>query len=217
MVCRDAPAGGFLYLALTDAKFTEAILPFDMEFLYAAALNLLMASAIFPDLADSQPYTLTDVHSILDETIRKGNRVAEARKAELRFLEHAFREFTLRAKQQEVQIMSWSDAVEGMRGDADPNVSHEPGTQQPATVAVHDGPRTQEPSMDRGAALLDAITGGPGGLTPTTPNQLQLSEQVEFLDNIGISSDDFLSIVDRMDHQDYRGAGINHTEYCFLS
>lgn len=151
-----------------------------------------MASAIFPDMADSQPYNQSHVNMILDEIIHTGNRVAESRKAELNFLRLAFQEFSMRIQQQDLQTLSWTDTLLDSRG--------EPGLM----------PRQEQQCQT--PQVISQVTGTSVGLLPAMAPQmvqdyLQPPETVEFLENIGISSGEFLNIVDQMGSQDYNMFG----------
>lgn len=170
-------------------KTTEAFLPFDLEFLYAAALHLLMASAVFPGMANSQPYNLRDAHLIFDELVRKGNQVAEARESQLIFLEIAFEEFATRAKQQGLQTPCWSGALEDAWTDA-ATIVVDPG--QP-----HEGHQDQHAVQEGGGGVdFPVDVADPDGMPLMVGENPPLPENAQFLDNIGISADDFLNIVD---------------------
>jgi proline utilization trans-activator len=162
-----------------------------------------MAGAIFPDMGDSQPFNQRDAHILIDDLVQKGNRVAEARKAELVFLETAFQEFTRRVQQQGLQTMSWSDAVEDSRMDI--NDGTEPTT-HPHQMA--DGSAMSQPMSGTEGAMPASLTDSDGvpqmGLS-TVP---QTPADAAFLDNIGISADDFLNIVDQMASEDFDAFGL---------
>ena len=137
-----------------------------------------MANTLFPRVADGQTYS-QETHSILDEMICKGNRVAEARKAELTHLESLFRELAEREQRRGLQTLTLF-SPENAHTMPENNLSEE----QQAVASGADS-EMNAPSMARDP--------------PSSPGiNLQTSSNVEFLDNIGISSYEFLSIVDQI-------------------
>lgn len=174
---------------------------FDLEFLYGAALHLLIASAVFPGIASSQPCNFRDSHLIFDELVRKGNRVAEARVSQLIFLETAFEEFATRAKQQGLQMPCWSGAPVDTWTDvaaiiADPAQEHQRHTERQSQHAMQDV--SGDMSFPADVANFD-------GMPLSIGEDSQLSDNAQFLDNIGISADDFLDIVDSIGGMEYDG------------
>jgi proline utilization trans-activator len=161
---------------------SEVFLPFDLEFTYAAALHLIMANAIFPGVAYDQGYTQQAL-DILDEMIKSGNKVAEVRKAELVHLEGLCQELVNESEQRGHQMLTLG-ALE---------TSDQVETQDSLTgvdpILVPD---------------LGAVTVAPVGEIQSTPSSFdpQMTNSFEFLDNIGISSSEFLSIADQLGHQD---------------
>ncbi|KAJ5702043.1 hypothetical protein N7488_009591 [Penicillium malachiteum] len=75
----------------------EVFLLYNLEFTYAAAIHLAMASALFPEALDGQAFA-EEAHSILDQMISNGNKVAQMRKEELIHVERLFFEVATRAK-----------------------------------------------------------------------------------------------------------------------
>ncbi|KAK2761328.1 hypothetical protein FQN54_001850 [Arachnomyces sp. PD_36] len=160
----------------------EVFLPFDLEFTYAAAIHLTMANALFPRVPESQTSS-QDAHSILDEMIRKGNRLAEVRKKELAHLESLFQELQDRIERRGLQTLTLSTSPAQADGGTANDVSEDPqgGEFPPEHEAIA--------SLD--PALSSVLPQG-----PSNP---------ELLDNIGISSYEFLSIVNQIGNQDYHG------------
>ena len=74
---------------------SETFLPFDLEFTYGAALALIMAHFLFPDIVPDEAF-LGETHSILDEMTSKGNRLAQVRQQELQRLDALFKELKRR-------------------------------------------------------------------------------------------------------------------------
>ena len=157
-------------------------MPFDLEFTYGAAIHLALANALFPQLEDCPTFNQL-AHSILDEMVSKGNRVAEMRKAELTHLQTLFDELASRAEWRALQTLALSA----------PAIA-EPPVQD--TICV-DG---------QGGAYLSPAE--PPEMP--TPVDIQASsahlhlgmENNDFLGNVGISSYEFLSIVDQMGDPD---------------
>lgn len=189
-----------------DKEATEAFLPFDLEFLRASAIHLLMAGAIFPHMTDDQPYNQRHVHLILDEMIHRGNKVAEARKAELCFLELAFQELSMRLKQQDLQTLSWFDAAGETRMDAETMGGREERPQRRQSAYQQQQNQQYGPGPDVG--IPSAITDPTDISSSIDRDEVQPLESVGFLDNIGISSDEFFDIVDQMGNQDYSVFGV---------
>ncbi|GAB1196694.1 hypothetical protein APSETT444_005969 [Aspergillus pseudonomiae] len=153
----------------------ETFLPFDLEFTYAAALHLTMANTLYPPGTNDDTYSKS-AHSILDEMILCGNKVAEVRKDELRCIEGLFQEFAKRVQQEGLQVLTLSGRGLVEAGP-DENPSQECRGQTPAT---------EPPTFTESSAQSPSV------------NQ-SLTASVDPLDNvIGISSYEFLSIVDQI-------------------
>ncbi|KAF4856327.1 hypothetical protein CGCSCA4_v000750 [Colletotrichum siamense] len=155
----------------------EVFLPFDLEYAYGAAIHLTIANALFPSTtAIDGPTHGREAHAILDDMIHKGNSVAEVRKAELTHLEFLFNEFAMRVNQPDVQPSR--PLVRSLQLRPFPSIWES---------------STAEPDL---ASMTTLSEPQPLGCAPETPSN------AEFLDSIGISSDDFLSIVEQMGSHD---------------
>lgn len=159
---------------------SETFLPFDLELTYAAALQLTMANTLFPPDTESQSYGQL-AHSILDEMIQSGNRVADARKRELTRIEGLFQELTRRVEQEGLRILTLAD--QGLTDIATLNLPDE--SQSGGVVSV------AEPAMAFQSSARDYRP--PSAASTVPPN-------IDFLDSIGISSNEFLSIVDQINY-----------------
>ncbi|KAL4894954.1 fungal-specific transcription factor domain-containing protein [Aspergillus ambiguus] len=161
----------------------EIFLPFELEFTYAAALHLTMANALFPPVADDQTYSKT-AHWILDEMIRGGNKVAEARKAELRCIEGLFEEFAQRVQQGGLRVLTLSG----------------PGNADVETVAVvenQNGESLAQPQPPVAQPRVSAQLSLRGSQSPSA--DADTSVNIDSLDDVtGISSYEFLSIVNQI-------------------
>lgn len=140
-----------------------------------------MANALFPHLDDCHTY-YQRAHSILDEMVSKGNKVAEMRKLELVHLETLFGELSRRVECSGLQALGLTTPPD----EAQPRDGCEEGA----------GGLEGQGTPEVGAALL-------------TPGDTELGSELregvisnEFLDDLGISSYDFLSIVDQMGEPD---------------
>ena len=135
-----------------------------------------MANTLFPQSSDSETYTQL-AHSILEEMTYKGSRLADARKAELAHLEILFQELATRIERRGLQTLTLF-SPDQYEGEADERTSAQPVV----TLA------------DQGTILLPVPVdaGSTQQVLPQTPRDM------EFLDNIGISSYDFLSLVNQM-------------------
>ncbi|KAE8138985.1 Zn(II)2Cys6 transcription factor [Aspergillus pseudotamarii] len=166
---------------LTDEdSLLEVFLPFDLEFTYAAAIHLAMANTLFPHVAEGQTYS-EEVHAILDEMIYKGNKLAAVRKGELAHLETLFKELATRIERRGLQTLTLSSPTENeqpMSGNGECQV----GGSTVQTESI-DLPLVEDPSV--------------------SPDVLQhTASDIEFLDNIGISSYEFLTIVNQIGNSD---------------
>ena len=165
-----------------------------MEFLYAASLHLLMASAAFPGMVNSQPYNLRDSHLLFDELVHKGNRVAEARQSQLIFLEIALDEFAMKAKQQGLQAPCLSGAAdEAWSGAA--TIVVDPGQEDRQSPEANEGQQMGEQGQGAVAAFSVDVAD-----TSEMPVLVEENPPVpvnaQFLDGSGISADEFLGIAD---------------------
>lgn len=144
-----------------------------------------MASTLFPGVADDQGYA-QQAHAILDEMISKGNKIAEVRRTELVHLENLCQELAVRSEQRGLQTLTLA-GPEGSEADTDNNMTGR-AEQEPATLAPDSG--MVPPLMSEHP---------PSSLPDLDP---QMSNNLELLDDIGISSGEFFSIVDQMGNQD---------------
>lgn len=134
----------------------------------------MMANTLFPHASDGQSYS-RETHLILDEMIYKGNRLAGTRKEELAHLEGLFRELEARIERRGLQTLTLSSPEQNI---------HETGGEQ------HGGEVTL--AADQETVPLSEPGDCSQSIIPQTPRDL------EVLDNIGISSYDFLSLVNQM-------------------
>ncbi|KAM0817413.1 putative Zn(II)2Cys6 transcription factor [Seiridium cardinale] len=194
----------------------SAFLIFNLEFLFGAAIHLTMANAIFPDFAESQPFHDRDAaHLLFDEMVNKGNKVAKARKAHLGHLELLFDELARKVQQQGLQPPALFGPCRDLRVETGgPDYEN----QQQASIP-HIRPQQQEIQLriERGLAIGDesasrTTVAGPSMMpspiatahtVSTFPDRLQSPGNIGFLDNIGISSDDFFNIVDQMVYPEF--------------
>lgn len=148
-----------------------------MEVTYGAALHLMMANSLFPDATDKHSYS-EEAHGILDEMIFKGNRLAAARKTELAHLEGLFGELTLRVERYGLQTLSLT-TPEHLQNEIESVVPH-----IQAFPSVD--PNSDFHSSDISGCLDPSLSlAHPGG-------------GVELLDDMGISSYEFLSIIEQI-------------------
>ncbi len=180
---------------LLQANSAELFLPFDLEFTYGAAVYLAMANTLFPATDESTLHSQA-AHAILDEMISKGNKVASMRKKELDHLQSLFSELSKRAEDSGFQTLTLATPELAEYG---PQTLAQYQSQPQPSDAQHlqdkfGTPFASYPDPNLHiAASRDARSPQP---FPTEP----LNH--EFLDNIGISSYEFLSIVEQMGNQD---------------
>lgn len=142
-----------------------------------------MATTLFPRISDGKSY-LQSAHTILDEMIRKGNRVVEARKQELEYVEGLFNTLARRVEWKDLQTLT-------LPVDAPPVARPpplDPQLNQEITVFMSDDGGT--------------VSGMSSADTGDHPLPLHDPQPAEYLDNIGISSDEFFSIVDEIGNQE---------------
>lgn len=152
-------------------------LPFELEFAFGAAIHLVMARTLFPHVTDSEACS-NYAHSILDEMISKGNKLAEVRKSELAHIELLFQELSTQMKRHGLQALTLSS----------------PEQIDAACQAQQDMPS----AANTQSALVPADENSQCPASPLA----QEARNLDLLDNIGISSYDFFSIVDQMENQD---------------
>ncbi|KAK1676008.1 hypothetical protein BDP55DRAFT_693686 [Colletotrichum godetiae] len=161
-----------------DDSFLEVFLPFELEYAYGAAIHLTMATALFPAAVGAdEPARMQQTHTILDDMVSKGNLVAEVRKAELAHLETLFREFTRRVREQDFE----GNVPTGLNEDITDPITTQALVNEPDLVST---------------TTLSEMQPLTSVFSDNTP------DNTEFLETIGISSDDFLSIVEQMGNED---------------
>lgn len=131
-----------------------------------------MAHTLFPHADPSQTYN-HDAHLILDEMIAKGNRLAAVRKSELSHLEMLFGELAARIERRGLQTLTLSSLDNEIVDSSTEQQQQQLTTSTPGDEPI---PFTVPTESD----------------LPQTPRDL------EILDSIGISSDEFFSIVNQM-------------------
>lgn len=173
--------------SLTDISCTlqlETFLPFDLEFTFSAALHLTIAHALFQFDATERHHTGT-AYQIFEQLVSCGNRVAQVRRAELMHMQFLFREFSSRIEQQGMQSLTLGNVPEsqgssGMAsiGDGEMELSH-------ADSAKLERPTVSEEDTESFEMIQDP-----------------LMQSIDCLEAIGISSNEFLAIVDQISTQD---------------
>ncbi|KAJ5334559.1 hypothetical protein N7452_006962 [Penicillium brevicompactum] len=152
----------------------EVFLLYNLEFTYAAAIHLAMASALFPEALDGQA-SVIDAHSILDQMINNGNKIAQVRKDELVYIESLFLEVATRAETNGMQPLTLSHTTqEGGRSSRDVRAEVE-AEKDPHGNSVND-------------MALDDVSGFG---YPHSSYAADPIPSAELLDNIGISSVEF--------------------------
>ncbi|KAL4969847.1 uncharacterized protein BDV14DRAFT_195379 [Aspergillus stella-maris] len=182
-----------------ENSLQEVFLPFDMEFTYAAAMHVMMAGALFPNVMEAQEFNyVRTAYGILDTMISRGNRLADARKGELVQLEVLFRELAGRIERRGMETLvlppapALSDATvpeQFLRLGIENHIGDD-ATAGPASSLPVPGADTI-PDLTTGSS----ITGDPG-----SPSALAQAPNLDFLDSIGISSYEFFSLVDQIGH-----------------
>ncbi|PYI07533.1 hypothetical protein BO78DRAFT_443093, partial [Aspergillus sclerotiicarbonarius CBS 121057] len=166
-----------LHVLSDENIFLEVFLPFDLEFTYAAALHLTMGNTLFPPDTATQSYSPL-AHQILDEMISRGNKVARLRKSELTRLEGLFQVLAERVKQEGLQTLTL------------------PGTADPENDFL--GER-------REITLTAGQDATPKGIGPFSTPDTHISNDMDILESIGISSYEFWSILGQIADADVAG------------
>jgi proline utilization trans-activator len=136
-----------------------------------------MASALFPDVVNFNDCH-DMAHQILDDLVYRGNRVAQARRSELCHLEDLCSELISRGQQRGLQTLHLLvPDLQGIGPDGNVHREHQ-------GLASTDN--EAQPLSRRVDASHSLHTGFP------------MTSDTEFLDDFGISSEDFLSIVQQI-------------------
>jgi hypothetical protein len=147
-----------------------------------------MAKTLFAHAIEGEEYG-EKAHLILDEMISKGNRLAASRKTELTHLEGLFHELAVRIKHYGLQelFLTTPDHVEP-EANIPHHHHHQPENQPPPQL------HSMNHSEESAAHLHTPDTYDISGYhhPPRMPNG------VELLDDIGISSHEFLSIIEQI-------------------
>ncbi|CAG8060872.1 unnamed protein product [Penicillium salamii] len=160
----------------------EVFLLYNLEFTYAAAIHLAMANALFPEALNGQA-SVNEAHAILDQMIANGNKIAMVRKDELAYVENLFLEVAARAESNGLQPLSLSTAVD-----------EESGPAHNIRSAIEGEKIMNQKSVDE---LLSGDLLHPE--YPPSPCTADFPmPSTELLDDIGISSAEFLAIVDQI-------------------
>lgn len=162
-----------------------------MEVTYGAALHLMMTNTLFPHATDGQWYS-EQAHSVFDEMIFKGNKLAAARKTELAHLEGLFQELAVRIERYGLQTLALTTPQDTDDGT---DLSNTPTHQlQDPVVDIHGHAHVHPPSLHPDPAAMHE----PALPDPATLPSMHLTNGVELLDEIGISSYEFLSIIEQI-------------------
>lgn len=151
-----------------------------------------MATSLFPKETEGRWYR-HEAHTILDDMIKRGNRVAEARKKELLYLETIFDAFTERINREgaaPLTLFDQQDVCSSMM-PRDEDVDEFCGAESMAGQSS----RSTSANFEMQHRLLVS--------SPAPPIGLDLS------DTMGISSFDFYSIVEQMAPQDGYDLGLH--------
>ena len=148
-----------------------------------------MGNTLFPpDTGDTQYHQMA--HSILDEMIASGNRVAEIRKNELQRLESLFQELDNRVKQ------------EGLRTLTLPTLS---GYGEYPKIGVESSFQEEQPEIpfDIESSVIPPALRTDQHLRPISSAEEQMQGNLDsFYSSMGISSYEFLSIADQIGNND---------------
>ncbi|KAI9147101.1 Proline utilization trans-activator [Paramyrothecium foliicola] len=156
----------------------EPFLPYDLEFCFGAALQLTMAETLFPNVTDYD-FCHQTTEQIFESLISRGNRIALARRAEYQHVRGLCLELMEKAQQQGHPILSLA--------------SQDLTTVEPTRMASAGVEDLQSTDSNFSGMAMTADPNHP--LHYLHPH---VTSNMEFLDTIGISSEDFLSIVQQI-------------------
>lgn len=151
-----------------------------MEVTYGAALHLIMANALFPHSTSGYNYS-EQAHSVFDEMIFKENRIAVARKTELSHLEDLFRELATRIESHGLQTLTLSTPEH---------------LQQPESMM--DNPPVHAEDLTKNTTNNGSDIQIPHENPGYLPSGTHLTSDGDLLDGMGISSYEFLSIIEQI-------------------
>ncbi|KAH8202817.1 hypothetical protein TruAng_002980 [Truncatella angustata] len=178
----------------SEYSLLEAFLPFDIEFTFAAALHLTMASTLFPQVINYAEYQQSS-HLILDDLMMRGNRIASARRAELAHLEQLCQALTAQIQRQGHQTLHLQSQDMNILTTIVAERSTSGG------VALHRG-RAEENNLASIAPNASADRSSFGMALesgyPLSGEQNGTSITMDFLSDIGISSEEFNNIVQQI-------------------
>lgn len=179
-------------------NWIETFLPFDLEFTFSAALHLTIAHALFRFDASEQHHTDT-AHQIFNQLVSCGNRIAKVRRVELVHMQSLFHKFSIRVKQQGMQSLTLGNTPEHQANSSVGPVlvpdghrhGHGPGNEQ-MEVSSANSAKLEWPTISEEDAESLEMVQDPDPLVQNT----------DCLEAIGISSNEFLAIVDQISTQD---------------
>lgn len=182
-----------LVLVESDPGVAEVFLVFDLEFVYSAAIHLTMADALFPSVAEDARGHSQAAHSIMDDMMAKGNKVAATRKEDLTQLEDLCRELAARTDARGLQTLTLT--LPGLDDSIAGSLSATGSTLEAVAGAEEDV------GLQRGL--------GDGAMAEETPmlwaSLPVATTNLEFMDTIGISSEEVFSILDEIGNMDDQG------------
>jgi hypothetical protein len=164
-----------------------------------------MANALFPPPPEIRLLYSQKAHAILDELILYGNRVAEARQRELSRIESLFLQFSNQVEEQGLRPLTLSESVALNSYNNNNNPQLQRNLQGNEPIIPEGRPQT-DPERETGL-LLEAPAPVPSASQPNNShNNLPLGAESPSAgnpvglgsDSFGISSYEFLSIVDQI-------------------
>ncbi|KAK2616747.1 hypothetical protein QQS21_000359 [Conoideocrella luteorostrata] len=154
-----------------EYSMLEVFLPYDVEFTFGSALQLTVASAVFPNVVDYKWFRQS-AQTTLNKLVDRGSRLAATRAAELQFLEELCDELALQGRRQGHRNLTLSRSS---------MISPDPATLSNGVDdnMIEHGYNSIVSDNDLHASDIDL----PG------------STDQDSLDSIGISAEDFFSIM----------------------
>lgn len=146
-------------------------------------MHIAMAKAVFPNVTEGENENcMNDIHSILDQMIQRGNKLAAARKSELVQLEKLFQEVAERIERRGLETLTLPTSLAPV-----------PPPSELGSEFMMAG-RVERPQDSADLAACSV----PLNSVPGSPSVLAQASSLGFLDSIGISSYEFFSLVNQI-------------------
>jgi hypothetical protein len=191
-------------------------LPFDLEYTFGATLHLAMANILFPDLEQENQACFDKMQGLMNRMVRRGNKLALVRKQELSHLDILLSELSKRTSQRgfttwtinPMQAIPDDDPIPHEQQHVDPRsageICRDEPNNSPSARALEriTYPTPDQTTLSAETAPAPFLSDQSGGSLFAPSPSLPMNSGQDFLASIGISSENFFSIVDQMNQLD---------------